>query len=114
MSDAERSMRVQELVDQGDPRAENICRTIGTYFGYAIAHYAEIYDIRKVLLMGGVTSGLGSAVMISEAQRVLKEEFPPLAAVVRIHAPDERTKKYGHAVAAACLPALRNANGETL
>ena len=103
---------IRELVEKGDERAGNIYRTIGTYFGYAIAHYADIYEIHNVFLTGGVTAGPGGGIIIDEAKRVLEIEFPHLAAAIRIHAPDENTRLHGHAVSAACLPILQKTNGE--
>ena len=40
----EKLKHVQALMAKGDERARNIYETIGTYLGYAIAHYADFYD----------------------------------------------------------------------
>jgi len=37
----------------GDERARRIYETIGVYFGYAIAHYADFYDVRNLLVLDG-------------------------------------------------------------
>jgi hypothetical protein len=37
---------------------------------------------------------------------VLRQEFPELAERVRLHVPDENSRRVGQAVAAASLPAL--------
>ena len=41
---------VQEKMAQGDERAAAIYRTIGTCFGYTIAHFAEFYEFRHLLI----------------------------------------------------------------
>jgi predicted NBD/HSP70 family sugar kinase len=107
MKFAERLVEVQELMAAGDDRARRIYETIGTCFGYTIAHYADFYDINVLLILGRVTSGEGGAVIIEEAGEVLDAEFPELAATIKLRTPDERDKRHGQAVAAASLPALR-------
>ena len=97
---------VQALMAQGDPRARPIYQTIGTYLGYAIAHYADFYDFDHVLILGRVTSGQGGDVIIEGAREVLKMEFPDLAGRIAFHAPDEKDKRHGQAVAAASLPEI--------
>ncbi len=97
---------VQALMAQGDGRARKIYQTIGTYLGYAIAHYADFYDFDHVLTLGRVTTGEGGNVMIEGAKEVLRGEFPDLAARVNFHMPDEKDKRHGQAVAAASLPEI--------
>ena len=41
----------------GDERARLIFETIGYYVGYGVAHYADFYELRHVLILGRVTSG---------------------------------------------------------
>ena len=55
----EKLKHVQKLMDQGDGRARKIYQTIGTYLGYAIAHFTDFYDLENVLILGRVTSGPG-------------------------------------------------------
>lgn len=50
---------VQEAMHAGDKRARAIFETIGVCFGYAIAHYADFYELRNLLILGRVTSGEG-------------------------------------------------------
>jgi predicted NBD/HSP70 family sugar kinase len=102
----EKLKHVQMLMDQGDLRARKIYETIGTYFGYAIAHLADFYDLENILILGRVTSGPGGEVIIAGAKEVLKMEFPELAEKIAFHIPDEKQKRHGQAVAAASLPAL--------
>ena len=91
----------------GDPRARRIYETIGTYLGYAIAHFTDFYELENVLILGRVTSGLGGDIIIAGAKAVLKAEFPELTAKIAFHIPDEKDKRHGQAVAAASLPAIQ-------
>lgn len=102
----EKLRQVQALMAEGDERARAIYRTVGVYLGYGLAHFAEFYDFRHVLVLGRVTSGPGGDVMLAAAREVLAAEFPALAARVRLHAPDETDRRHGQAIAAASLPAL--------
>ena len=101
---AERLKSVQELLHQGDERARLVFETIGCYVGYGVAHYADFYELRHVLVLGRVTSGEGGNILMARAQEVLNKEFPQLAAKVALHLPDESTRRVGQAVAAASLP----------
>ena len=103
----EKLKHVQALMAKGDERARNIYETIGTYLGYAIAHYADFYDIRHILILGRVTSGAGADVILNCAREVLKVEFPEVAKQVMFHVPDEKEKRHGQAIAAASLPNIR-------
>lgn len=104
LSPAEKLKVVQGLMAENDPRAAAIYDTIGAYFGYAIAYYAEFYDIKHVLIMGRVTSGEGGAILLERAQEVLNVEFPELAKTITLHIPDEKSRRVGQSVAAASLP----------
>jgi len=106
----EKLKHVQRLMDKGDYRALKIYQTIGTYLGYAIAHYADFYDLENVLILGRVTSGPGGDVIIHGAKEVLKLEFPELSAKISFHIPDEKDKRHGQAVAAASLPEIGRAS----
>lgn len=101
----EQLVKVQEAQQADDPRASAIYETIGCYLGYAIAHYADYYDVANFLILGRVTSGEGGYIIINEAETVLAQEFPELQ--IKLVVPDERTKRLGQAVAAASLPPLR-------
>jgi len=104
---AEQLKVVQEMAQSGEARAKQIFETIGIYVGYGIAHYADFYPLRNVLILGRVTSGEGGNIILSRAQEVLLSEFPELAQGIRLRLPDEATRRVGQAVAAASLPALR-------
>ncbi len=107
MKFAEQLVEVQHLMRAGDERARRIYETIGICFGYAIAHYAEFYDIGTLLILGRVTSGEGGDLLLAKAGEVLRVEFPELAERIKLRTPDEKDKRHGQAVAAASLPALR-------
>ncbi len=97
---------VQKLMAAGDERARKIYQTIGVYFGYTIATYADFYDVRNLLVLGRVLTGEGGDLILSLAQEVLRAEFPEVAERVRYHIPGEQEKRHGQAIAAASLPAL--------
>ena len=105
---AEKLKSVQSLLQAGDERALRIWETIGCYVGYGIAHYADFYDLRHVLILGRVTSGDGGSIITSGAKKVLRTEFPELAEKVALHLPDESSRRIGQAVAAASLPVIDN------
>jgi predicted NBD/HSP70 family sugar kinase len=98
--------QVQKLMAAGDPRARGIYQTIGVYFGYAIATYADFYDVRNLLVLGRVLTGEGGDLILSLAREVLRAEFPEIAERVRYHIPGEQEKRHGQAIAAASLPAI--------
>lgn len=100
----ERLKAVHAKMNAGDPAAADIFRTIGRYFGYAVAHYADFYDIRQILALGRVTSGAGGDLLLSEAKHVLKTEFPELADQIQFRQPGEKERRHGQAIAAASLP----------
>lgn len=106
VSQPDRLLAVQELMDKGDERAADIYRTIGVHLGYSIAHYADFYDYQKLLLLGRVMSGEGGELIIDRAERVLEAEFPDLRERIGIATPNEQDKRHGQAVAAASLPSL--------
>jgi predicted NBD/HSP70 family sugar kinase len=98
--------QVQKLMAEGDARARQIYQTIGVFFGYTIATYADFYEVRNLLVLGRVMTGEGGDVILSEATKVLQSEFPEVAERIRFHIPDETEKRHGQAIAAASLPAL--------
>ncbi len=106
LSPAEKLKVVQKLMAEGDSRAADIYDTIGAYFGYAIAFYAEFYDIKHVLIMGRVTSGEGGVILLKRAKQVLSDEFPELNEKIELHIPDENSRRVGQSVAAASLPKI--------
>ena len=72
----EKLKEVQKLMDRGDERARKIYETIGTYLGYAMAHYADFYKIEHVLILGRVTSGPGADIIVNGARRSARPRIP--------------------------------------
>jgi predicted NBD/HSP70 family sugar kinase len=103
----EKLKRVQALMAAGDARAQKIYQALGTYLGYGIAHFADFYDLRHVLVLGRVTSGRGGDFIVNGAREVLEVEFPELAQRLAFRVPDEKEKRHGQAIAAASLPAIK-------
>ncbi|MGN0803307.1 MAG: ROK family protein [Candidatus Faecivicinus sp.] len=106
LSPAEKLKVVQKLMAEGDERAAKIYDTIGVYFGYAIAYYAQFYKIEHVLVMGRVTSGEGGVLLLNRAREVLDVEFPELAKQIELRIPDESSRRVGQSIAAASLPEI--------
>jgi predicted NBD/HSP70 family sugar kinase len=98
--------QVQKLMAAGDARARKIYQTIGVYLGYAIAHFADFYDFRNLLVLGRVMTGEGGDLILAVARQVLDADFPELAERIRFHIPGEQEKRHGQAIAAASLPAI--------
>ncbi len=105
LTDADGLKIVQERLEAGHPGAIQIWDSMGVYMGYAIAHYADFYDIRHLLILGRCTSGRGGDLILDAAKDVLRREFPELHAL-SIQLPDERSRRVGQSIAAASLPAL--------
>lgn len=103
----EQLIEVQKAMKAGDARARAIYDAIGVCFGYAIAHYADFYEVRNLLVLGRVTSGEGGELILERAMDVLRAEFPALAESVQLRTPDEKNKRHGQATAAASLPAVK-------
>lgn len=93
-------------LDPVDRRTRAIFETIGVCFGYAVAHYAEFYEVRNLLLLGGVTAMPGGEFILRRAAEVLRAEFPELADRIRLHSPGEKDRSHGQAIAAASLPTI--------
>jgi hypothetical protein len=89
-----------------------VYETIGTYLGYALLGYRDLYDFDDALVLGRVVTGVGGDIVLARAQEVLASDdaVDPAAAVSRqaritFHTVSERDKRHGQAVAAASLPA---------
>jgi predicted NBD/HSP70 family sugar kinase len=103
---AEKLKAVQAYLEDGHAGARQIWETMGIYLGYAVAHYADFYDIKHVLILGRCTSGKGGELILESAQQVLAGEFPALAEQIHMQLPDEKSRRVGQAIAAASLPEL--------
>ena len=97
---------VQEKLESGHPGAVQIWQSMGVYLGYTLAHYADFYPVKHVLILGRCTSESGGQLILDGARQVLGAEFPALAARINIQLPDEKSRRVGQSIAAASLPAI--------
>jgi len=97
---------VQEKLEAGHAGAAKIWQSMGIYMGYTVAHYADFYALKHVLILGRCTSGRGGQLILDGADQVLRAEFPELAARVHIQLPDEKSRRVGQSIAAASLPVI--------
>ncbi len=93
---------------EDDERAHSIFVTMGVYLGYTIAHDADFYDFRNMLILGRCTSGKGGPTILETATDLLEREFPALAEKIDLMLPSERLRRVGQAIAAASLPELND------
>jgi len=101
---ARRLELVQEKLEAGHEGARRIWETMGVYMGYGLAHYADFYALKHVLILGRCTSGSGGNLVLDGARAVLQSEFPELASRLHIQLPDEKSRRVGQSIAAASLP----------
>lgn len=106
VTDAEKLKLVQEKLEAGHLGAVDIWKSMGIYLGYGLAHYADFYPLKHVLILGRCTSGSGGQILLDQAQEVLKAEFPELAENLHIQLPDEHSRRVGQSIAAASLPII--------
>jgi predicted NBD/HSP70 family sugar kinase len=106
ITDAEKLVYVQEKLEAGHEGARQIWETMGICLGYALAHYADFYAIKHMLILGRCTSGSGGNIILDNANQVLRGEFPDLAERMHIQLPDEKSRRVGQSIAAASLPQL--------
>lgn len=106
VTDAEKLKFAQKKLEAGEDGATKIWQSMGIYLGYGIAHYAEFYEIKHVLILGRCTSGRGGDLLIEGAQKVFESEFPELLNKIELHLPDEKIRRVGQSVAAASLPVV--------
>jgi predicted NBD/HSP70 family sugar kinase len=104
LTDADRLKFVQEKLEAGHEGALKIWKSMGIYLGYGLAHYADFYDIKHILILGRCTSGHGGDLILEGAKHVLQSEFPELSERVHIQLPDEKSRRVGQSIAAASLP----------
>lgn len=106
VTDAEKLKFVQNKLEAGDVGAQKIWESMGIYLGYGIAHYADFYDMKHVLILGRCTSGRGGDLLLEGVKKVFVTEFPELLQKIELHLPDEKIRRVGQSVAAASLPVI--------
>jgi len=104
LSPAGKLTEVQKLLQKNMLCAIKIYETIGCYLGHTLSLYACVYDIKHILLLGRVMSGEGGNIIIKVARQVLESEYPELFEKIKLHLPDEKSRRVGQSVAAASLP----------
>ena len=104
LTPAEKLKEVQKLAESGLDHAKKIFVSIGCYLAHTLALYSRFYDLRHLLVLGRVASGIGGELIVSECNRVLQEEYPELAKQVSVTLPDEKFRRVGQSMAAASLP----------
>ena len=104
LTDADKLKHAQEKLEAGHEGAKQIWQSMGVYLGYGLAHYADFYDIKHVLILGRCASGHGGELILEGAKEVLYAEFPELAECIHIQLPDEKSRRVGQSIAAASLP----------
>ena len=109
LTPAEKLKAVQALAEGGDERAKDIFRTIGAYLAHTVPLYEMTYDIRHLIVLGRVASGVGGELIVGECCRILQEEYPALAQKVQVMLPDEKFRRVGQSMAAASLPEVPDA-----
>ena len=106
LSPAEKLKAVQKEMEQGNPAAEAIFRSIGCYLAHTLALYCRYYDLSTLLVLGRVASGKGGETVVSECCRVLEDEYPEIFKKVSVQLPDEKFRRVGQSMAAASLPLI--------
>ncbi len=106
VTDAEKLKFVQEKLEAGHAGALQIWQSMGYFMGYGVAHYADFYEVKHVLILGRCTSGRGGQLILDGANEVLKVEFPDLARRIHLQLPDEKSRRVGQSIAAASLPQI--------
>ncbi|MDO4833814.1 MAG: ROK family protein [Bacillota bacterium] len=86
--------------------AGKIFESIGVYLAHTLVLYGLFYELKYVQILGRVASGTGGEIIVSECNRVLREEYPAFANRLEVMLPDEETRRVGQSVAAASLPEI--------
>lgn len=108
-SPAEKLKAAQALAESGNETALDIFRSIGVYLAHTLVLYNQIYDLRYLLVLGRVASGVGGNVLMDSCHETLKADYPALAEKITVMLPDEKARRVGQSIAAASLPEVSNA-----
>ena len=107
LSPAEKLKVVQQLMEDGDPRAAKVYEGIGCYLAHSLALYYDLYGYKHVLLLGRVMSGKGGDLLLETCRKVLDDEYPELTEKIHLALPDEKFRRVGQSAAAASLPEVK-------
>ena len=108
LTPAEKLRVVQDLVGKGDERAKRVFESIGVYLAHTMKLYCRFYDVHRMIVLGRVMSGVGGSIILDRCLKTMREEYPELAAKVKVMLPDEKTRRVGQSVAAASLPEVKH------
>ena len=104
LSPAEKLKVVQKLMEDNDPRAAAVYRSIGVYLAHTLAYYYSLYECHHALLLGRVMSGKGGDLIIATCRKVLEDEYSEVAGALSLALPDEYFRRVGQSAVAASLP----------
>ncbi len=107
LSPAQKLKEVQKRMEQGDPAAAAIYRSIGVYLAHSLSLYYDFYHFAHVLLLGRVMSGKGGDLLLQTCREVLAEEYPELVDKIHLALPDEKFRRVGQSAVAASLPEIK-------
>jgi hypothetical protein len=96
---------LQELA--AESHVQDVYRSIGICLGYTLAHYADFYDLERVLILGRVTTGPGGDIIVESAKSAVRGDFPELDERITLSLPDEKSRRVGQSISAASLPSLK-------
>ena len=102
----EKLIVLQGRMQKGENLARQVYETLGIFLGYGLAHYADFYDLKHVLILGRVTTGPGGEIILEKAKEALRKDFPEVAGRLKLALPDESNRRVGQSIAAASLPEL--------
>lgn len=72
-TDALQFKGVLEALHQGSPEARQIFKDMGIYLAYALMYYREFYEIKHVVLGGGVMASLHGQIILESAREALED-----------------------------------------
>lgn len=104
LSPAEKLKVVQQLMEEEDPHAAAVYRSIGVYLAHTLTYYYSLYECHHVLLLGRVMSGKGGDLIIETCRKVLADEYPAVNEALSLALPDEYFRRVGQSAVAASLP----------
>lgn len=102
LMDAQKLEFYQNELERGDQLTLDLWQSMGCYLGYAIAHYANFYNISDVVIFGRCVSFKGGEILKQVSEDVLATEFKNyISKSINVHLPDERFRRIGQAQTAA-------------
>ena len=100
---AKQLVQIQEEAKKGNPVVLSCYEDMGIYLGSSLALYKKFLDIRNVLLLGRVMTGVGGDIIINKANEYLKEKHID----INVFTADENFKRLGQSFVAAGLVKLQ-------